>query len=152
MTRSAEATEKAASPVRQYSKGEEIANSVSHGVGALLSIAALVLLIFAAQVHGGGIRLVAALLMGCGLVIEYTFSTLYHAIPKPEVKRRLPTRTRARIVLTRDPDGGERCVACYLCSAVCPVSCIPVRPDRVESREQLMDKYRQLTTAKAPAP
>ena len=42
----------------------------------------------------------------------------------PEVKRRLPARTRARIVLTRDPDGGERCVACYLCSAVCPVSCI----------------------------
>ena len=89
MTRSAEATEKAASPVRQYSKGEEIANSVSHEVGALLSIAALMLLIVAAQVHGGGIRLVAALLMGCGLVIEYTFSTLYHAIPKPEVKRRL---------------------------------------------------------------
>jgi len=45
----------------------------------------------------------------------------------PEFKRRLPARTRARIVLTRDPDGGERCVACYLCSAVCPVSCISMQ-------------------------
>ncbi len=42
----------------------------------------------------------------------------------PEYKRPLPARTRGRIILTRDPDEGERCVACYLCSAVCPVSCI----------------------------
>jgi NADH-quinone oxidoreductase subunit I len=45
----------------------------------------------------------------------------------PEVKRELPERSRARIVLTRDPDGRERCVACYLCSAVCPVSCISMQ-------------------------
>jgi len=42
----------------------------------------------------------------------------------PEYKRPLPPRSRARIILTRDPEGDERCVACYLCSAVCPVSCI----------------------------
>ncbi len=51
----------------------------------------------------------------------------------PEYKRTLPARSRARIVLTRDPDGQERCVACYLCSAACPVSCISMqsaeRPD-----------------------
>ena len=45
----------------------------------------------------------------------------------PEFKRTLPERTRARIILTRDPDGNERCVACYLCSAVCPVSCISMQ-------------------------
>lgn len=45
----------------------------------------------------------------------------------PEYKRPLPQRTRARIILTRDPDGRERCVACYLCSAVCPVSCISMQ-------------------------
>lgn len=45
----------------------------------------------------------------------------------PEIKRVLPARARARIVLTRDPDGGERCVACYLCSAACPVSCISMQ-------------------------
>lgn len=42
----------------------------------------------------------------------------------PEYRTKLPVRSRARIVLTRDPDGQERCVSCFLCSAVCPVSCI----------------------------
>jgi NADH-quinone oxidoreductase subunit I len=42
----------------------------------------------------------------------------------PEYKRFLPERARARIILTRDPDGEERCVACFLCSGVCPTSCI----------------------------
>jgi NADH-quinone oxidoreductase subunit I len=45
----------------------------------------------------------------------------------PEFKRPLPERSRAVIILTRDPDGGERCVACYLCSAACPVSCISMQ-------------------------
>ncbi len=60
-------------------------------------------------------------------------------IQYPEQKRVLPPRYRARIVLTRDPDGEERCVACYLCSAVCPVSCISMqsverRPEGGEGR------------------
>jgi len=61
------------------------------------------------------------------------FTTLRHLFRKPitesypEYKRQLPARSRARIVLTRDPDGEERCVACYLCSAVCPVSCISMQ-------------------------
>ncbi len=50
----------------------------------------------------------------------------------PEYKRPLPARSRARIVLTRDPDGRERCVACYLCSAVCPVSCISMQSAEAE--------------------
>jgi NADH-quinone oxidoreductase subunit I len=60
-------------------------------------------------------------------------TTLRHLFRKPiteqypEFKRRLPARTRARIILTLDPDGGERCVACYLCSGVCPVSCISMQ-------------------------
>jgi NADH-quinone oxidoreductase subunit I len=45
----------------------------------------------------------------------------------PEVRRALPARSRARIILTRDPDGDERCVACYLCSGACPVSCISMQ-------------------------
>ena len=42
----------------------------------------------------------------------------------PEEKPYLAPRYRGRIVLTRDPDGEERCVACNLCAAVCPVDCI----------------------------
>jgi len=45
-------------------------------------------------------------------------------IQYPDRKRRLPPRARGRIILSRDADGGERCVACYLCSAACPVECI----------------------------
>jgi NADH-quinone oxidoreductase subunit I len=45
-------------------------------------------------------------------------------IQYPEHKQRLPARWRGRIVLSRDPDGRERCVACYLCAAACPVDCI----------------------------
>ncbi len=47
------------------------------------------------------------------------FTTLRHLFRKPitesypEYKRPLPARSRARIVLTRDPDGEERCVACF---------------------------------------
>ena len=55
-------------------------------------------------------------------------------IQYPEEKKIPSPRYRARIVLTRDPDGEERCVACYLCSAACPVDCISMqsaeRPDR----------------------
>jgi len=42
----------------------------------------------------------------------------------PEERPVLPPRYRGRIVLTRDPDGEERCVACYLCAVACPVDCI----------------------------
>jgi NADH-quinone oxidoreductase subunit I len=48
-------------------------------------------------------------------------------IQYPEQKRTPAPRARARMVLTRDPDGEERCVACYLCSAACPVDCISMQ-------------------------
>jgi NADH-quinone oxidoreductase subunit I len=48
-------------------------------------------------------------------------------IQYPEEKRTPFPRYRARIVLTRDPDGEERCVSCYLCSAACPVDCISMQ-------------------------
>src|SRR5512136_1290485 len=45
----------------------------------------------------------------------------------PEVMPGIPPRWRGRIVLTRDPDGAERCVGCYLCSSVCPTGCIALQ-------------------------
>src|SRR3569623_2289627 len=48
-------------------------------------------------------------------------------IQYPEQKVYLPPRYRGRIVLTRDPDGEERCVACNLCAVACPVGCISLQ-------------------------
>jgi NADH-quinone oxidoreductase subunit I len=48
-------------------------------------------------------------------------------IQYPEQKPYLAPRFRGRIILSRDPDGGERCVACYLCAAACPVDCIALQ-------------------------
>jgi NADH-quinone oxidoreductase subunit I len=45
----------------------------------------------------------------------------------PEQRAVYPPRWRGRIILSRDPDGEERCVACYLCSAACPVDCIALQ-------------------------
>lgn len=45
----------------------------------------------------------------------------------PEEREPLPPRWRGRIILSRDPDGEERCVACYLCAVACPVDCIALQ-------------------------
>lgn len=73
--------------VREYSLGEEIANSVTHGIGAALAIAALVLLIVRAVSDGGGLLLASALVYGIALLVGYLMSTLYHAIAVPAAKR-----------------------------------------------------------------
>lgn len=48
-------------------------------------------------------------------------------IQYPDEQIPLPPRYRGRIILSRDPDGKERCVACYLCAAACPVDCIALQ-------------------------
>jgi len=66
-------------------------------------------------------------------LLQSTWNVFLHMFHKretilyPEQKPYLPPRWRGRIVLTRDPDGGERCVACYLCAVACPVACIALQ-------------------------
>ncbi len=48
-------------------------------------------------------------------------------IQYPEERYYYPPRAKGRIVLSRDPDGNERCVACYLCAVACPVDCISLQ-------------------------
>jgi NADH-quinone oxidoreductase subunit I len=60
----------------------------------------------------------------------------------PERKVYLPPRWRGRIILSRDPDGGERCVACYLCSAVCPVDCIALQATEDEHGRRYPEWFR----------
>jgi len=66
-----------------FSVGEEISHAVTHGLGALLSIAGLVVLIVMAATHGTARTVVGVSIFGSCMVILYTASTLYHAM-KPE--------------------------------------------------------------------
>ena len=66
------------------------------------------------------------LLSGLWIVAKRTFSKPI-TVQYPEERPYLPPRWRGRIVLTRDPDGDERCVACYLCAVACPVDCIALQ-------------------------
>ena len=52
----------------------------------------------------------------------------------PEQRPYLPPRYRGRIILSRDPDGEERCVSCYLCAVACPVDCISLQKTAHEGR------------------
>ena len=60
------------------------------------------------------------------LVFKHLFSRKA-TLQYPEERRTLPPRWRGRIILSRDPDGKERCVACYLCAVACPVGCIALQ-------------------------
>ena len=72
---------------KQYTLGEEIFNSVSHGAGALLAIAGCVVLIVFSAIYGGAWEVVSASIYGATLIILYTMSTLYHALTNPKAKR-----------------------------------------------------------------
>lgn len=63
-------------------------------------------------------------------------------IQYPEQKRYLPPRWRGRIILSRDRTGNERCVACYLCAAACPVDCIALQATQDEYGRRYPEFFR----------
>jgi len=65
-------------------------------------------------------------LRSIGIVFMHSFAKR-DTVSYPEVKPYVPPRYRGRIILTRDPDGEERCVACNLCAVACPVGCISLQ-------------------------
>lgn len=70
----------------QYSFPEEIANVITHSLGTILAIAALVLMLVFSSLRGTASHIVSSALFGTSLIILYAASTLYHASPWPKVK------------------------------------------------------------------
>jgi hemolysin III len=63
-----------------YSRSEEATNIITHAVGFFLGIAALVLMVVRASLHGDAWHIVGASIFGAGLVILYAASTIYHSV------------------------------------------------------------------------
>lgn len=70
---------------KRYTIGEEIFNSVTHGVGVLIAIAFMVLLIIKSQ--GNTPLIIANIIYGVSLMLMFLFSTLYHAITNTKAKQ-----------------------------------------------------------------
>ena len=81
----------------RYSLGEEIANAVTHGVGALLAIAGLTVLCVFAVIYGELKHLLACIVFGAAMILCFTTSTLYHAIPLERARRVLRALDHAAI-------------------------------------------------------
>ena len=90
----ASAPEGAAHPLR-----DEIANALTHGLGAAAALAGGAVLITLAAIYGDGWQLAGAIVFGVALLLLYTASTLYHAIQHPVAKGRLKVFDHCAIYL-----------------------------------------------------
>lgn len=84
----------------QYSKNEEIANSVTHGAGMIFGIVALVLLLQKALAYHADTMTIASMaIYGSSMIVLFLASTLYHAVPHQRAKRWLKTFDHSAIYL-----------------------------------------------------
>lgn len=74
---------------KTYPLREEIANALTHGLGAAAALVAGAVLITLVALHGDGWQLAGAIVFCTALLLLYIASTLYHAIPHPVAKARL---------------------------------------------------------------
>ncbi|MBO4294013.1 MAG: hemolysin III family protein, partial [Alphaproteobacteria bacterium] len=72
---------------RPYTIVEEICNCSIHGLGIILSIAGLVILAAFSSVYGNAWTIVSTVIFGVSMILLYTASTIYHAIPNEHAKR-----------------------------------------------------------------
>jgi hemolysin III len=83
----------------EYSLGEEIAHTISHGIGILLSIAGLAVLVAFSSLYGDAWHITSSAIYGATLILLYTASTLYHGIPQSKSKQLLRRLDHAAIFL-----------------------------------------------------
>ena len=72
---------------RAQTRGEEVANSVSHGVGFLAALAASPVLIFSAVQHGSSAGIVGASVFAFTMVLLYITSSIYHTLARNKAKQ-----------------------------------------------------------------
>ena len=82
-----------------YSLNEEIAHSVTHGIGVLLSVIGLAMLVVYSSQYGDVWHVVSSSIYGATLIALYTSSTLYHAVTLPDLKKFLQKLDHAAIFL-----------------------------------------------------
>ncbi|MGO1071804.1 PAQR family membrane homeostasis protein TrhA [Lysobacter sp. CA199] len=83
----------------EHSIREEIANALTHGLGATAALAGGAVMITLAALHGDAWQLGSAIVFGISLLLLYLASTLYHAIQHPVVKGRLKVFDHCAIYL-----------------------------------------------------
>lgn len=83
----------------QYSVGEEIASSIVHGLGIVFGIVGLTLNLVFSGMQGDMYKVVASIIYGLAMILEYTASTLYHSIPHPKAKHVFKILDHAAIYL-----------------------------------------------------
>ena len=82
-----------------YTLGEELMNSITHGVGALLGVAALVLCVVKSAIAGDAYGVVGGAIYGATLIVLYTMSCLYHALAVNRAKKVFQTFDHCSIFL-----------------------------------------------------
>lgn len=78
---------------------EEMANSITHGIGVALSLAAFVILVAYASMQGDKWKIISLSIYSASLVLLYTASTLYHSFTAPKVKHYLKIFDHSAIYL-----------------------------------------------------
>ncbi len=83
----------------KFSKSEELANAVSHFIGALLAVAGLILMVYHSAVHGNGWHIASTTIFGASMIILYFSSTMTHILPMGRTKDRFFNFDRIAIYL-----------------------------------------------------
>ena len=82
-----------------YDPKEEKLNVLSHGIGLILSVVALILLVVFASLEGGLWHIVSFSIYGASLIVLYAASTLYHYVQNPKLRYRLNIFDHASIYI-----------------------------------------------------
>lgn len=73
-----------------YTKGEEIINTITHVLGAILGIIALILCVIVSTINKDGYALAGAIVFGASMILLYTISSIYHGLsPKKDIAKKV---------------------------------------------------------------